>query len=185
METGDVYLQHGTPPFDRVLASMEKLPFRPQTFDLVLSVASIHHSPVLGHVAAQCARVLRGGGRLALTSEPCYRVLRDRRVDNEETEAGINEHAYCILDYRKAFREANLEARYTLPGALQAMLEGREEAPSAGRMKSSLFRFARRMWTGTWTRSVLSSQWANLAGLLFLEYGLTAVARKPARGEVP
>jgi SAM-dependent methyltransferase len=183
LETGDVYLRHGTPPFERVLASMEKLPFRPGTFDLVFSVASIHHSPVLGQVVARCARVLRGGGKLALTSEPCYRVLRDKRVDNAETEAGINEHAYSILDYRQAFMAAGLQPRYALPGALQAMLEGHEEAPQAGWVKSSLFALTRRMWQGKWTRRVLGSQWANLAGLLFLEYGLTAVARKPLGGE--
>ena len=183
LETGDVYLQHGTPPFERVLASMEQLPFRPQTFDLVLSVASIHHSPVLGQAVSQCARVLTGGGRLAVTSEPCYRILKDKRVDNAETEAGINEHAYSILDYRKAFGAAGLESRYFLPGALRAMLEEDEQAPQAGSVKSSLFGLTRRMWKGMWTRRVLRSQWANLAGLLFLEYGLTAVAQKAVRGQ--
>ncbi len=182
LETGEVYLRQGTPPFERVLASMEKLPFRPETFDLVLSVASIHHSPMLGQVVIQCAGVLREGGRLALTSEPCYRILKDKRVDNEETEAGINEHAYTILDYRQAFGAAGLNPRYYLPGALRAMLDGEEGAPEGGRVKSSLFALTRRMWKGAWARRMLRSQGANLAGLLFVEYGLTAVARKPVEG---
>jgi SAM-dependent methyltransferase len=183
LETGEVYLRHGTPPFERVLASMEKLPFRPQTFDLVLSMASVHHSAALGQVVAQCAGVLREGGRLGLTSEPCYRIFRDKRVDNAETEAGINEHAYNVLDYRRAFRAAGLQPRYAFPGAFVAMLEGSEEVPPAGRVKSSLFGLAQRIWQGKHTRGVLQSQGVNLAGLLFLEYGLTAVARKPVEGK--
>jgi hypothetical protein len=63
------------------------------------------------------------------------------------------------------------------------MLEEDEEAPQVGSAKSSLFGLTRRMWKGTWTRRVLRSQWANLTGLLFLEYGLTAVAQKEVRGQ--
>jgi SAM-dependent methyltransferase len=184
LETGSVYFQHGTPYFCRVLASMEKLPFRTGTFDLVLSVASIHHSPDLDRVVAQCAHVLRPGGHLAVTSEPCIRVFKEKRVDNAETEAGINEHTYGLLDYRRAFSAAGLVPRYSLPGALVAMLEGDEGTPEAGRVRSLLFSLARRLWKGALPRKMLCSQWANLAGLLFLEYGLTAVARKPAGTEV-
>jgi SAM-dependent methyltransferase len=184
LETGSVYLQHGTPYFCRVLASMEALPFRPATFDLVLSVASIHHSPDLDLVVAECARVLRPGGHLAVTSEPCIRVFKEKRVDNAETEAGINEHTYGLLDYRRAFSAAGLVPRYHLPGAVVAMLEGDEGTPEAGRVRSSLFSLARRLWKGALPRKMLRSQWANLAGLLFLEYGVTAVARKPAGTEV-
>lgn len=183
LDTGDVYLEHGTPYFERVLASMEKLPLRPGTFDLVLSMASIHHSPLLNQVVSQCARVLRPGGRLALTSEPCIRLFGDKRVQNEETEAGINEHAYDLLDYRRAFRTAGLQARFVLPGAVEAMLREGEHVSGAGRMKSLLFGFTRQLWRGAWLRRALRSQPANLVGLLFLEFGLTAVARKPMGSE--
>lgn len=184
LETGAVYLQHGTPSFDRVLASMEVLPFRRAAFDLVLSVASIHHSPDLDQVVAQCARVLRPGGHLAVTSEPCISIFKEKRVENAETDAGINEHTYGLFDYRRAFGAAGLVPRYHLPGALVAMLEGDEGTPEAGWVRSSLFSLARRLWKGAWPRSMLRSQWANVAGLLFLEYGLTAVAQKPVDGGV-
>jgi len=39
------------------------------------------------------------------------------------------------------------------------------------------------LWRGAWLRRTLRSQPANLVGLLFLEYGLTAVARKPMESE--
>lgn len=176
--TGRVYLDHGTPYFERVLASMERLPFREGIFDLVLSVASIHHTALLDQVVGECGRVLRPGGRLALTSEPCSRILKEKRVQNEETEAGINEHVYDFFDYRRAFGGAGLQPAYYLPGALVAMLSAEGLTTRAGRFKAWLFGLARLSWRNGALRRVLSSQTANLLGLLFLEYGLTAVAQK-------
>jgi SAM-dependent methyltransferase len=184
LEAGSVYLRHGTPYFSRVLASMEKLPFRPAAFDLVLSVASIHHSADLDRVVAECARVLASGGRLALTSEPCLRILKEKRVHNAETEAGINEHTYNLMDYERAFRGAGLQARYFLPGALLTMLQEGQLPPGSGRVKSWLFYLARRAWRKAPLRAALQSQAANKAGLLFFEYGLTALAQKPVDGGV-
>jgi len=178
LETGQVYLDHGTPCFERVVASMEKLPFRQGTFDLLLSVASIHHTALLDQVVAECARVLRLGGKLALTSEPCIHVFKERQVHNLETEMGINEHVYNLLDYRKAFGKAGLSARYCLPGALVAMLGEEELAVNVAKPKEWLFDLARRMWRRETIRGLLGSQPANFLGLLFLEYGLTAIAEK-------
>jgi len=178
LETGMLYLDHGSPYFERVLASMEKLPFRQGTFDLVLSVASIHHTELLDHVVGECGRVLRPGGRLALTSEPCICIFKEKRIQNEETEAGINEHVYSFLDYRRAFRAAGLQGTYYLPGALVAMLSEEGLTVGVGTLKAWLFGLARLSWRNGALRGVLSSQTANLLGLLLLEYGLTAVAEK-------
>jgi SAM-dependent methyltransferase len=185
LETGDVYLEHAKPYFERVLASMEKLPFRRGTFDLILSVASIHHSELLNQVMAECARVLRPGGKLALTSEPCLAILREKRVQNEETEAGINEHTYNILDYRRAFRSAGLDATYHLPGAVVAMLEGSEVERGHAAYKTLLLRLMKLLWGRQAMRNLLRSQRANLLGLSFLEYGLTVVAQKQPGAGAP
>jgi SAM-dependent methyltransferase len=180
-----VYLEHGTPYFERVLASMEKLPFRRGTFDLILSVASIHHSELLNQVVAESARVLKPGGKLALTSEPCLAILKEKRVQNEETEAGINEHTYNILDYRRAFRSAGLETTYHLPGALVAMLEGSGVEPGDAPFKTLLLRLVKSLWGRQAMRGLLRSQAANLLGLSLLEYGLTVVAEKQPGASAP
>jgi len=182
LATGSIYLQHGMPYFSRLLASMELLPFRQATFDLVLSVASIHHSPHLDGVVGQCARVLRPGGHLAVTSEPCISVFKEKRVHNSETEAGINEHTYDMMDYRRAFRGAGLQVEYHLPGALLAMLREGEVPAGSGRANSWLFGLARRAWRHAPLRAMLQSEAVNTIGLLFFEYGLTAVAQKPVDG---
>lgn len=180
LEAGAAYLDHGAPYFERLLASMEKLPFRQGTFDVLLSVASIHHTVALHEVVGECARVLKPGGRLALTSEPCIRVLKKRRVQNLETELGINENVYNILDYSRAFGDAGLRTSFYLPGALTAMLREERIAMKVGRLKQGLFNLAGRMWRRRPVRSLLHSQPVNLLGLLFLEYGLTAIAQKEA-----
>jgi SAM-dependent methyltransferase len=184
LETGSIYLEHGTPYFSRVLASMEKLPFRRGGFDLVLSVASVHHSADLDQVVCECARVLTPGGRLALTSEPCARILRDKLVDNAETEAGISEHTYNLMDYERAFREGGLRPTYYLPGALLTMLREGQVPPGSGRVRSWLFGLARRAWRNARLRAVLQSRAASRVGLFLFEYGLTAVAQKPVDGGV-
>jgi SAM-dependent methyltransferase len=185
LETGRVYLDHGTPYFDRVLANMERLPFRQGTFDLVLSVASIHHSPRLDQVVGEASRVLKPGGRLALTSEPCLAAWREKRVDNEETQAGISEHVYNLLDYRRAFGQGGLRARYHLPGAVVAMLGEQNHPAGVGGVRGWLFGLVRGVWRNATLRRALSSPAANLLGLLFLEYGLTAVAEKRSQAGAP
>jgi SAM-dependent methyltransferase len=183
LEAGKVYLGHGNTYFERVVVSMEKIPFRQGSFDLILSVASIHHTALLGQVVGECARVLKPGGKLGLTSEPCIAIFKERRVHNLETEMGINEHVYNLLDYRRAFSKAGLRASFYLPGALLAMLSGEGLAVRAVGFKKWLFGLTRWMWKGEAIRRLLSSQPANLLGLLFFEYGLTAIAEKKLEGE--
>ncbi len=178
LEAGSVYLDHGTPHFERVLASMERLPFRQGAFDLLLSVASIHHTADLSKVVRQCARLLRPGGKLALTSEPCIRILKKRRVHNLETELGINEHVYNLLDYKAAFRRAGLSPTFYLPGAVVAMLREGDSPTDAGRFKRWLFGLVKGMWRREAVRPLVCSRPAIHVGLLFLEYGLTAIAEK-------
>lgn len=185
LETGRVYLDHGTPYFERVVASMEKLPFRPATFDLLLSVASIHHTALLSQAVRECARVLKPGGNLALTSEPCIRIFKEKRVQNLETELGINEHVYNLLDYRRAFGKAGLRASYYLPGALVGMLGEEPLAIGVGKFKEWLLGLARKMWRREGIRRLLCSQPVNYFGLVFLEYGLTAIAEKNLKTRVP
>lgn len=51
-------------------ADAEALPFRDESFDLVLGHAVLHHLPDLRRAFAECYRVLRSGGRIAFAGEP-------------------------------------------------------------------------------------------------------------------
>jgi hypothetical protein len=110
-------------------------------------------------------------------------LFGNKLVRNEETDAGINEHAFDFLDYWRAFRTAGLRARFVLPGAVEGVLREATELPEAGRVKSLLLGLAPLLWRVPPLRALLRSSSVNLVGLLFLEYGLTAVAQKPLEGE--
>jgi ubiquinone/menaquinone biosynthesis C-methylase UbiE len=59
-----------------VQADAESLPFRDESFDLVLGHAVLHHLPDLDRAFAEFRRVLRPGGRILFAGEPS--VLGDR-----------------------------------------------------------------------------------------------------------
>ena len=67
MEDADVY-------FERVIGDGERLPFNPESFDLVFSHASLHHSSNLPLLLQNVSRVLRPGGRLCAI-EPSISIL--------------------------------------------------------------------------------------------------------------
>ncbi|MDE3130620.1 MAG: class I SAM-dependent methyltransferase, partial [Acidobacteriota bacterium] len=66
----------GLGPVSSVQADAESLPFRDESFDLVLGHAVLHHLPDLDRAFAEFHRVLRPGGTILFAGEPS--VLGDR-----------------------------------------------------------------------------------------------------------
>ncbi len=73
-----------------VEAHIEELPFDDASFDAVISNGVINLSPFKGRVFAEAARVLRPGGRLAITDIVSGRALRER------TRRNVDLWAACI-----------------------------------------------------------------------------------------
>ena len=73
-----------------VESHIEDLPFEDASFDAVLSNGVINLSPVKGRVFAEAARVLRPGGRLAITDIVSGRALKER------TRRNVDLWAACI-----------------------------------------------------------------------------------------
>ena len=90
-------------------ASIDALPFKDATFDVVISNGVINLSPVKHRVFAEAARVLRPGGRLAIADIVSGRALKERTRRNVELWAAciagaIPRHSYTETIEAAGFR---------------------------------------------------------------------------------
>ena len=60
------------PLFPRVQAALDRLPFAPSTFDLVVFNASFHYSEDYQHTFAEALRCTRPGGTIVIADTPWY-----------------------------------------------------------------------------------------------------------------
>ena len=90
LEAGDIFLNSSDEPsvadasssprsrsrswtFGRTRASLERLPYGAEQFDLVVAAASLHYAQDLALAVQEAARVLRPDGALILLDTPLYR----------------------------------------------------------------------------------------------------------------
>jgi ubiquinone/menaquinone biosynthesis C-methylase UbiE/uncharacterized protein YbaR (Trm112 family) len=111
--------------FERIIGDMERMPFKNESFDIVFSTASIHHSDIRKSIS-ETARILKSGGRLVLINEPTAgeNDKRLKKMEGEEVKAGIAEHVYSIADYCSVIENSGIAPRlYYPPGAIFMMKE--------------------------------------------------------------
>lgn len=72
LSAAGTYLERGSSRFERVVASFEALPFRDGSFDIVVFNASLHYALDLDATLREAARVVRGGGKIAVLDSPFY-----------------------------------------------------------------------------------------------------------------
>lgn len=94
--------REGFSKVELVEAHIEELPFDDASFDAVISNGVINLSPLKGRVFAEAARVLRPGGRLAISDIVSGRALKER------TRRNVDLWAACIAGAvpRKTYLEA-------------------------------------------------------------------------------
>ncbi|MFW6070661.1 MAG: methyltransferase domain-containing protein [bacterium] len=113
MEDAGVY-------FERVIGDGERLPFQPESFDIVFCAASLHHSSNLPLLLQNASDVLKEGGRLCAINEPSISVLEQEehvlaQSASPELELGINEKRPNFLEYRQALVENDLQISEAFP----------------------------------------------------------------------
>ena len=94
-----------------VEARIEELPFEDASVDVVISNGVINLSPVKGRVFAEAARVLRPGGRLAITDIVSGRPLKERTRRNVDLWAACIAGAIPRSSYLGAIEAEGLEVR--------------------------------------------------------------------------
>jgi arsenite methyltransferase len=94
-----------------VEAHIEELPFDDASFDAVISNGVINLSLYKSRVFAEAARVLRPGGRLAITDIVSGRALKERTRRNVELWAACVAGAIPRSDYLEAIEAQGLEVK--------------------------------------------------------------------------
>ncbi len=68
--TADIWFAAEDLYFERVLGDMHQLPFRPESFDFVVTTSSLHHTDTLEPVLEEIVRVLNVQGHALFMNEP-------------------------------------------------------------------------------------------------------------------
>ncbi len=139
LSSAEVFLEEGV-WFERVLADMQRLPFKDASFDAVVATATLHHSPGLEGLARELARVTRPGGLLLAANEPL--LLPFRRKTAEEA-AGAHEGSHTLLRWMRALERAGWLLESVGVGAwgdlhLAASRGGGGSLPRSARLKAHL-----------------------------------------------
>jgi arsenite methyltransferase len=119
-----------------VQARIEELPFEDASFDAVISNGVINLSVHKGQVFAEAARVLRPGGRLAITDIVSGRELKERTRRNVELWAACIAGAIPRTSYIDATEALGLEVLVVRPNDYRFTSERALEACSTYAVES-------------------------------------------------
>jgi uncharacterized protein YbaR (Trm112 family)/SAM-dependent methyltransferase len=105
LETADIWFAAEDVYFERVLGDMHQLPFRPGTFDFVLTSSSLHHTDRIELALKEIIRILDIKGHAFFINEP---VVPDGRPkpdmsDSPEVQHGIIEARPTYSEWMAAF----------------------------------------------------------------------------------
>jgi SAM-dependent methyltransferase len=98
---------------DFVEARIDELPFEDASFDAVISNGVINLSPVKDRVFAEAARVLRPGGRLAISDIVSGKPLKEKTRRNVDLWAACIAGAVPQSSYAQALAENGLDLKAT------------------------------------------------------------------------
>lgn len=129
--------------YEVVQADAEFLPFADRSFDLVFAVAALHHALDLPAMVGEMARVVKQGGIVAGLGEGvrAFHASDNAEIQATEKTYGINEHAYTLADYYRAFLRNRLwvtkiyraaDEKWFMPDATKAKLARWRQIPLVG-----------------------------------------------------
>jgi ubiquinone/menaquinone biosynthesis C-methylase UbiE len=117
-------------------ASIDDLPFRDGTFDVVISNGVINLSPVKDRVFAEAARVLKAGGRFAVSDIVSGKPLKERTRRNVDLWAACIAGAIPRASYQRALEAAGFRVMATRPNDYRFVSDRALEACSTYSVES-------------------------------------------------
>ena len=112
-----------------ICADAMNVPFRENSFDVIVMFSTLHHFPEPEILLARLAKLLRPGGLIAVMCEPVGDSL-ENPATLRDLQKGINEQVFSLDEYRMIFRRAGIvESSLKLDGgSLKALLQLNGEA---------------------------------------------------------
>lgn len=129
--SSDIFFQHEGIYFERIIGTMTNLPFADNTFDIVFSNCSLHHTTNLELTFKEISRVLKPDGIIAISNEPVKGIFRNKEASHAEIEAGINENVFTIQKWLRAINNAGLHGHVLFPTSVAAIIEKHRKAGSS------------------------------------------------------
>ena len=157
-----------------VLADMNNTPFSDEIFDVVTVSGVIHHSEDMDRTIAEIKRVLKYGGKIAITSEPIAGLFK---IGSWSAKAfpSLTHHSYTVFTYLNKFRKAGLQPQVFFPGYVDEKLKERDLRYGRFKVLASIisifWQFRRlRKW---------AKKYCLLPALVLFGIPLTMVVKKP------
>jgi 2-polyprenyl-3-methyl-5-hydroxy-6-metoxy-1,4-benzoquinol methylase len=111
LSVAGLFEEHFGASYHRVRANMRDVPFRDGTFDVILAMNALHHASPIESVAANIARMLKRGGRLAFSEPYCATEEAKAAFGRAQIDAGISEQTYLPGEWHHAFVDAGFRLR--------------------------------------------------------------------------
>jgi ubiquinone/menaquinone biosynthesis C-methylase UbiE/uncharacterized protein YbaR (Trm112 family) len=109
LKTSDILFNAHNIYFERVLESMTNLPFADQSIDRITFNASFHHTPDHDRTLAECFRVLKPDGIVAMVNEE-FGSIRQRLFCPESTSDTGSHHRIEYAEFDRAVKESGFKA---------------------------------------------------------------------------
>lgn len=121
LELGECFFDRNV-YFDRILADMNRLPFKAGSFSLSSASAALHHSYDLKGAAREISRTLVPGGRLELANEPVKGLAEAFFPKPGDEDEDVKEASYSLSTWRKILSSSGFESRVYFPRSIQTRL---------------------------------------------------------------
>ena len=112
---GDVLMRREMIYFDRVLGDMTDIPFTDSSFDLVFFTGALHPSTDLSATVSEVHRIIRPGGKMAVTNEACGAFFSQEIKYDQVGRSLIHEHNYRYGTYLRAINDAGFSRHEAIP----------------------------------------------------------------------
>ncbi len=130
LKTSDILFEAHNVYFERILESMTNLPFHDECLDAITFNASFHHTPDMEATLAECFRVLKPGGQIAMVNEEFVSFRQWLFKDESVSDTGSH-HEIPYADFEDAVAEHGFDIQYYVADHVRRKLE-QKLSPSIG-----------------------------------------------------